>query len=182
MCQSQNSFWACRCLAQGRFLMCERYRSTAGRECDGYTSFSRVVRRPCPRHSRQEGRTSPNASEARDNSDQATAGAEERKNDSGTLRPIRPKQPYAPNRPSALSRCSMAEKSTEDGEQQAAGGAEGPARLVPPTACTPATSVSTRKIPALTTRADLDAMTTNTDFDNLFETDQIPVDPALLKQ
>lgn len=71
MCRSRNTFWKCRHLVSGNFDLCDKYSATAGRECDGYTSFARVIKRPCPTCSRRAAARPPSEAE------QATAGAEE---------------------------------------------------------------------------------------------------------
>ncbi|KAG7008137.1 hypothetical protein G7Y79_00007g022620 [Physcia stellaris] len=48
MCQIQTAFWSCGQLAEGRTVLCHSYQHTKGRYCDGFSSFSRPVKTPCP--------------------------------------------------------------------------------------------------------------------------------------
>ena len=57
MCQNQTTFWACNDLASGRFLICEKYRATLGRECEGYTSFARRINLRCSKCHTKVGQT-----------------------------------------------------------------------------------------------------------------------------
>lgn len=76
MCQSQHIFWKCRHLASGAFHLCASYSATLGRQCDGYTSFARVINCDCPSCRRTDQSTSTHV-HAEIDSEQATAGADE---------------------------------------------------------------------------------------------------------
>ena len=181
MCQSQNTWWACRDLASGKFLICEKYRATSGRECDGYTSFSRVIKRQCPKCRRQRKQTPRTDLKARVDGDQASAGALETNVGKGFARPSQAMQPFAPKKASNLSQYPVLTATANEVEQQATAGADSPQGLPSPVISQPARKVPVAEIPGMTTRKDLDAMMGNPEFDDLFEDGDIPIDPELLK-
>ncbi|KAL8792371.1 MAG: hypothetical protein Q9195_005074 [Heterodermia aff. obscurata] len=48
MCQIQTSFWSCGQFAEGKTILCSTYQVTQGKCCDGFSSFCRMIYRPCP--------------------------------------------------------------------------------------------------------------------------------------
>ncbi|CAF9922254.1 MAG: hypothetical protein HETSPECPRED_005018 [Heterodermia speciosa] len=48
MCQIQTSFWSCGQLAEGKTILCFTYQLTQGKCCDGFSSYCRMIYRPCP--------------------------------------------------------------------------------------------------------------------------------------
>ena len=117
MCQSQNTFWKCRHLASGKFHLCTKYSETAGRECEGYTSFARVIQRVCPTCSRRAA-----ARPAPSQSEQASAGAEEL-TESAKLERERQRRArtWAPNRRTKTGKKSVVNRYLESREALGAG-------------------------------------------------------------
>ena len=118
MCQNQTSFWACNDLASGRFLICEKYRATLGRECEGYTSFARKINRQCPKCRKKAGQTPRTDLKARAKDERAITGAKrkERKIDG---QPQQPKQEDTLEYKSNLSKYPLLAATAREIEQQA---------------------------------------------------------------
>ena len=120
MCRSQNTFWRCRHLAFGKIDLCATYHATLGRQCDGYTSFARVINAVCPSCRHTTDRSLRTHLHAEIDTEQATAGADEidwqRGSESDKQKETRRRRlhTWAPSRQSESSRIPVIDNHLEE--------------------------------------------------------------------